>query len=177
MRRAWEPLRPVFTYENDVSMSSCSRLGRDRCSVYTRIVTPVSCCSPCYSKSVMQPLCTKMYVLHTGTSVITKPVGMTLSTASYTMYYMLWSLIATMQCVVTGQAPTPISLEWKITSGRKQVKTEDNKHNNWNKSYTGWFRLNAKNCVPGNSSRRFFELDHEISVSYTHLTLPTICSV
>ena len=27
---------------------------------------------------------------------------------------------------------------------------------------TGWFRLNAQNCVPGNSSRRFFELDHEI---------------
>ena len=33
--------------------------------------------------------------------------------------------------------------------------------------YTGWFRLNAKNCVPGNSSRRFFELDHEILHTYS----------
>ena len=32
---------------------------------------------------------------------------------------------------------------------------------------TGWFRLNAKNCVPGNSSRRFFELDHEILHKYS----------
>ena len=32
---------------------------------------------------------------------------------------------------------------------------------------TGWFRLNAKNCVPGNSSRRFFELDHEILHTYS----------
>ena len=32
---------------------------------------------------------------------------------------------------------------------------------------TGWFRLNAQNCVPGNSSRRFFELDHEICLLYT----------
>ena len=39
-----------------------------------------------------------------------------------------------MQSVVTGQAPT--SLEWKITSGGKQIRTEDNTHNNWNKSYT-----------------------------------------
>ena len=43
-------------------------------------------------------------------------------------------LIATMQSVVTGQAP--ITLERKITSGGKQIKTEDNTHNNWNKSYT-----------------------------------------
>ena len=34
-------------------------------------------------------------------------------------------------------------------------------------SYTGWFRLNAQNCVPGNSSRRFFELDHEILHTYS----------
>ena len=40
----------------------------------------------------------------------------------------------TMQSVVTGQAP--ITLERKITSGGKQIKTEDNTHNNWNKSYT-----------------------------------------
>ena len=33
--------------------------------------------------------------------------------------------------------------------------------------YTGWFRLNAKNCVPGNSSRRFFELDHKILHTYS----------
>ena len=33
--------------------------------------------------------------------------------------------------------------------------------------YTGWFRLNAQNCVPGNSSRRFFELDHEILHTYS----------
>ena len=33
--------------------------------------------------------------------------------------------------------------------------------------HTGWFRLNAKNCVPGNSSRRFFELDHEILHTYS----------
>ena len=32
---------------------------------------------------------------------------------------------------------------------------------------TGWFRLNAKNCVPGNSSRRFFELDHENLHTYS----------
>ena len=32
---------------------------------------------------------------------------------------------------------------------------------------TGWFRLNAKNCVPGNSSRRFFELGHEILHTYS----------
>ena len=32
---------------------------------------------------------------------------------------------------------------------------------------TGWFRLNAKNCVRGNSSRRFFELDHEILHTYS----------
>ena len=32
---------------------------------------------------------------------------------------------------------------------------------------TGWFRLNAQNCVPGNSSRRFFELDHEILNTYS----------
>ena len=32
---------------------------------------------------------------------------------------------------------------------------------------TGWFRLNAQNCVPGNSSRRFFELDHEILHTYS----------
>ena len=32
---------------------------------------------------------------------------------------------------------------------------------------TGWFRLNAKNNVPGNSSRRFFELDHEILHTYS----------
>ena len=35
----------------------------------------------------------------------------------------------TMQSVVTGQAP--ITLERKITSGGKQIKTEDNTHNNW----------------------------------------------
>ena len=35
------------------------------------------------------------------------------------------------------------------------------------KEYTGWFRLNAQNCVPGNSSRRFFELDHEILHTYS----------
>ena len=34
-------------------------------------------------------------------------------------------------------------------------------------SRTGWFRLNAQNCVPGNSSRRFFELDHEILHTYS----------
>ena len=39
-----------------------------------------------------------------------------------------------MQSVVTGQAP--ISLERKITSGGKQIKTEDNTHSNWNKSNT-----------------------------------------
>ena len=39
-----------------------------------------------------------------------------------------------MQSVVTGQAP--ITLEWKITSGEKQINAEDNTHNNWNKSYT-----------------------------------------
>ena len=33
--------------------------------------------------------------------------------------------------------------------------------------YTGWFRLNAQNCVPGNSSRRFFELNHEILHTYS----------
>ena len=38
------------------------------------------------------------------------------------------------QSVVTGQAP--ITLEQKIISGGKQIKTEDNTHNNWNKSYT-----------------------------------------
>ena len=32
---------------------------------------------------------------------------------------------------------------------------------------TGWFRLNAQNYVPGNSSRRFFELDHEILHTYS----------
>ena len=32
---------------------------------------------------------------------------------------------------------------------------------------TGWFRLNAKNCVPGNSSRRFVELDHEVLHTYS----------
>ena len=32
---------------------------------------------------------------------------------------------------------------------------------------TGWFRLNAQNCVPGNSSRRLFELDHEILHTYS----------
>ena len=42
-------------------------------------------------------------------------------------------VIATMQTVVTGQAP--ITLEWKITSGGKQKKTEDT-HNHWNKSHT-----------------------------------------
>ena len=35
------------------------------------------------------------------------------------------------------------------------------------KTTTGWFRLNAQNCVPGNSSRRFFELDHEILHTYS----------
>ena len=39
-----------------------------------------------------------------------------------------------MQSVVTGQAP--ITLERKITSGEKQIKTEDNSHNSGNKSYT-----------------------------------------
>ena len=39
-----------------------------------------------------------------------------------------------MQSVVTGQAP--ITLERKITSGGKQIKTEDNMHNKLNKSYT-----------------------------------------
>ena len=39
-----------------------------------------------------------------------------------------------MQCVVTGQAP--ITLERKIASGGKHIKTKDNTHNNWNKSYT-----------------------------------------
>ena len=33
--------------------------------------------------------------------------------------------------------------------------------------YTGWFRLNAQNCVPGNSSRRFCELYHEILHTYS----------
>ena len=33
--------------------------------------------------------------------------------------------------------------------------------------FTGWFRLNAQNCVPGNSSRHFFELDHEILHTYS----------
>ena len=33
--------------------------------------------------------------------------------------------------------------------------------------HTGWIRLNAQNCVPGNSSRRFFELDHEILHTYS----------
>ena len=33
--------------------------------------------------------------------------------------------------------------------------------------FTGWFRLNAKNCVPGKSSRRFFELDHKILHTYS----------
>ena len=42
--------------------------------------------------------------------------------------------MATMQSVVAGQAP--ITLERKITSGGKQIKTEDNTHNNGNKSYT-----------------------------------------
>ena len=41
--------------------------------------------------------------------------------------------MATMQSVVTGQALR--TLERKITSGGKQVKTEDNTHNNRNKSY------------------------------------------
>ena len=35
------------------------------------------------------------------------------------------------------------------------------------KSPTGWFRVNAQNRVPGNSSRRFFELDHEILHTYS----------
>ena len=39
-----------------------------------------------------------------------------------------------MQSVVTGQAP--ITLERKITSGGKQLKTKDNTHNSCNKSYT-----------------------------------------
>ena len=39
------------------------------------------------------------------------------------LFYMNSSL-RTMQSVVTGQAP--ITLEWKITSGGKQIKTEDN---------------------------------------------------
>ena len=38
---------------------------------------------------------------------------------------------------------------------------------------TGWFRLNAQNCVPGNSSRRFFELDHEILHTYSGCLLYT----
>ena len=38
-----------------------------------------------------------------------------------------------MQSVVTGQAP--ITLERKITSGEKQIKTDDITHNNWNRSY------------------------------------------
>ena len=38
------------------------------------------------------------------------------------------SLITTTQSVVTGQAP--ITLERKNTSGGKQIKTEDNTHNN-----------------------------------------------
>ena len=42
-------------------------------------------------------------------------------------------LIATMQSVVTGDAP--ITLDWKITSGGKPIKTEDNTRSNWNKSY------------------------------------------
>ena len=37
-------------------------------------------------------------------------------------------VMATMQSVVTGQAP--ITLECKIISGGKQIKTEDNTHNN-----------------------------------------------
>ena len=36
--------------------------------------------------------------------------------------------------MVTGQ--DPLTLEQKITSGGKRIKTEDNTHNNWNKSYT-----------------------------------------
>ena len=43
-----------------------------------------------------------------------------------------------MQSVVTGQAPT--TLEGKITSGGKQKKTEDNTHNNRNKSYLVYLR-------------------------------------
>ena len=39
-----------------------------------------------------------------------------------------------MQYAVTGQAP--ITLERDITSGGKQIKTEDNTHKNWSKSYT-----------------------------------------
>ena len=39
-----------------------------------------------------------------------------------------------MQSGVTGQAP--ITLERKITSGGKQLKTKDNTHNSCNKSYT-----------------------------------------
>ena len=39
-----------------------------------------------------------------------------------------------MQSVVTEQAP--ITLERKVTSGRKQIKTEDDTRKNWNKSYT-----------------------------------------
>ena len=38
-----------------------------------------------------------------------------------------------MQSVVTGQAP--ITLDRKITSGGKQIKTEHNTHNSWNKSH------------------------------------------
>ena len=37
-------------------------------------------------------------------------------------------LIATVPSVVTGQAP--ITLGWTVTSGGKQIKTEDNTHNN-----------------------------------------------
>ena len=49
-----------------------------------------------------------------------------------------------MQSVVTGEAP--ITLEQKITSGGKQMKTED-AHNNWNKSYNSDNKLKGEISV------------------------------
>ena len=51
-------------------------------------------------------------------------------------------LIVTMQSVVTGHAP--ITLEHKITSGGKQMKKEDNTHNNCNKRYTSDKKKNVR---------------------------------
>ena len=50
--------------------------------------------------------------------------------------------MATMQSVVTGQAPT--NLERKITSGGKQIKTEDNT----------WYTITETNRIPKTKIKR-----------------------
>ena len=66
-----------------------------------------------------------------------------------------------MQYAVTGQAP--ITLERKITSGGKQIKTEDNMHNKLNKSYTVIMREMAPvgEMAPGCGKRSKKEIFNE----------------